>query len=168
MAHWDPVEGWDGAVSYCAPTGRTFIAAPRGLLPHYPYLMDSLRPPRPREAETLGGESRLVLDVSEVLNLERAIASRRLYCAPWNTYLVVYLRSGDVAVAHLVRTGLRRLLLTDAVAVSLAAGYDVADWPVEVERGEWLDRWTFFRPDNEQYDVPPVSSNYLSLVGQGT
>jgi hypothetical protein len=41
--------------------------------------------------------------------------------------------------SYLVGTGLRRLLLQDAVAVALAAGYDVADWPVDVVRGDWLE-----------------------------
>jgi hypothetical protein len=165
MARWEPIEEWEGAVRFAASTGRHLIAAPRGLLPHYPYLMDSLRPPRPTEQEVLGGESRLVLDVSEVFNLDRAIAYRRLYCAPWNTYLVVRRAGGDVDVMHLVGTGLRRLLLQDAVAVALAAGYDVAGWPVDVERGEWLDRWSFSHPEGEAREELPQTSDYLVLAG---
>lgn len=168
MARWEPIEGWDGAVRFAAPTGRQLIAAPRGLLPHHPYLMDSLRPAGAREADALGGESRLVLDVSEVLNLDAAIERRRLYCAPWNTYLVIRQTNGDVVVAHLVRTGLRRLLLLDATAVTLAAGYDVAGWPAEVERGDWVDRWRFSHPDADAHDLPPVTGDYLSLVGHGS
>src|SRR2546423_8410149 len=140
MARWEPIEQWEGAIRFEASTGRQLIAAPRGLLPRYPYLMDALRPPRPAEQELLGGESRLVLDVSEVFNLDRAITGRRLYCAPWNTYLVVRQTSGDVDVMHLVGTGLPRWLLQDAVAVALAAGYDGAAWPGDVGRAHWLVR----------------------------
>lgn len=167
MARWEQVEGWPGALWFDASTGRRLIAAPRGLLPHHPYLMDSLRPPRPKEEQALGGESRLVLDVSEVLNLDAAIARRRLYCAPWNTYLVVRAVNGDVTVAHLIRTGLPRLLLADATAVALAAGHDVAGWPAEVTRGDWLDRWTFAHPDNDLHLEPPVTPDYLVLSGSG-
>jgi hypothetical protein len=165
MARWEPIEEWEGAVRFEAPTGRQLIAAPRGLLPRYPYLMDALRPPHPTEQELLGGESRLVLDVSEVFNVDRAIACRRLYCAPWNTYLVVRHTNGDVDVLHLVGTGLRRLLLQDAVAVALAAGYDVAGWPVDVVRGDSLDRWGFSHPETEAREELPQTSDYLVLAG---
>lgn len=163
MARWEHIDGWDGAVRFETPAGRRLIAAPRGLLPHHPYLMDSLRPPRPAEQEEIGGEARLVLDVTEAFNVEKAIARRRLYCAPWNAYFVLRPASGDVLVAHLVRTGLRRLLLPDATAVALAAGYDVAGWPAEVDRGRVVDRWIFSRPDNEAVDVPSPVLDHLVL-----
>jgi len=141
------------------------IAAPRRLVPHHPFLMDALRPARPQDEEAVGGETRLVLDVTEVFNLDAAIAKRRLYCAPWNTYLVVRQRNGDVAVAYLTGTGLRRLQLLDAIAVALAAGYDVAGWPTDVDRGEWLERWLFSHPDSSADVERPRTSDYLTLVG---
>lgn len=164
MARWEPLESWEGAISYETPSGRRLIAAPRGLLPHHPYLMDSLRPPRPAEHEALGGEARLVLDITEAFNATAAIAHRRLYCAPWNTYLVIRRTNGDVGIVYLVRTGLRRLLLPDATAVALAAGHDVAGWPAEVERGKWLDHWIFSHPDNESAGKLPSTVDRLVLT----
>jgi hypothetical protein len=60
---------------------------------------------------------------------------------------------------------LRRLLLQDAVAVALAAGYDVAGWPVDVVRGDWLDRWSFSHPEHEPREELPQTSDYLVLAG---
>jgi hypothetical protein len=44
----------------------------------------------------------------------------------------------------------------------------VAGWPAEVERGAWMDRWIFSHPESEAHEVPPQTSDYLTLVGHGS
>jgi len=54
MPRYEPIEGWPGGTMYRAPHGRVYCAAPRGLIPDYPYSIASLRRPTRDEAGSWG------------------------------------------------------------------------------------------------------------------
>jgi hypothetical protein len=162
-ARYIPLEEWPGGVLYTSGQGRTYCAAPRGLVPEHPYLMHALRQPSDDETEAWGSGAlpRMVVDVTEVIDLARHLRQGTLYIAPWNAYFVLRLSEGPVLVAYRARTGIRRLDLQAAHAVALAAGIDVAGWPVDLTRGEIMERWMFTPPS---YDVAATPSPELELM----
>lgn len=160
-----PVEEWPGSVLYTSAQGRVYCAAPRGLVPDHPYLMHALRPPTTGEVESWGSgaQPRMVVDVTTVIDLPRHLRQGTLYVAPWNAYFVLRLAEGPVLVAYRTRTGIRRLDLQAAHAVAIAAGMDVAGWPVDMTRDDVMERWLFAPPSDDTVVAPSPDLELMTV-----
>ncbi len=150
MARYEPIKHWPGSVLYHAANERVYCAAPRGLIPAYPYTLAALRRPSQEETRRWGSgvAPRMVVDVTNTLDkaLDTAIRSRTLIVAPWNAYLVLRLPDDRVVVAYKISGELRRLDQVAATQVAIASGYDVAGWSVDLVRPFQGEDWHFTPP----------------------
>jgi hypothetical protein len=150
VARYEPIKHWPGSMLYRASSGRSYCAAPRGLIPAFPYSLAALR--RPSKEETArwgpGVVPRMVVDVTNSIDrsLEAAIRSRTLIVAPWNAYLVLRLPDNRVVVAYKLSGEIPRLDQTAATHVAIAGGYDVGGWVVELVRPFQGEDWHFSPP----------------------
>jgi hypothetical protein len=165
MARYITIREWPGGVLYTSAQGRVYCAAPRGTVPEHPYLMGALRRPSEDEVRAWGegAQPRMVVDVTDVLDLPRHLRAGTLYVAPWNAYFVLRLADGPVHVAYRTRTGMRRLDLVGAAAVAQAAGNDVAGWPADLTRGDLMERWMFTPPSYEAIVTPAPALELMTV-----
>jgi hypothetical protein len=148
MARYIAVDEWPGSVIYASIHGRLYCAAPRGLIPEYPYTMDTLRPPSEQEQVQWGHgvQPRMVIDVTAQPDLPQCVRRRTLQVAPWNSYLVLHLAEGEVIVAY--RRSREVPLLDEGMAgqVALASGIDVDGWTAEIRKRHGNEQWYFWPP----------------------
>lgn len=165
MARYRVLDEWPGSVLYVAANGRTYCAAPRGLIPEHPYTIRTLRQPSLDERRTWGPsvQPRMVLDVTEVPDLSLQIEDRTLSVAPWNAYLVLRLSEGSVIVAYRLSPELPRLDKAAAGQVAIASGHDVAGWTSHVVQQQSGERWHFSPPNWQPLpQIDPVLSTIRS------
>ena len=164
MARFEPIANWPGSVLYTAAHGRLYCAVPRGLIPEHPYTMAALRAPSPAEQQAWGPgvQPRMVVDVTDIPDLQRSIGSRNLPVAPWNTYLVLRLPDSRVVVAYRVAPTMPRLNEATAGQVAIASGHDVAGWAAEVTRHYGSEQWQFIPP---RYDSLPGPVPTIAITG---
>ncbi|MDB5059324.1 MAG: hypothetical protein JWO59_2796 [Chloroflexi bacterium] len=151
MARYEPIPDWPGSVMYRAAHGRIYCAAPRGLIPAYPYSMAALRPPTSEESRNWGPGvlPRMVVDVTNVRELARMIREQTMQVAPWNAYLVLRLPDSRVIVAYGTSGELPRLDKRSAAQVAIASGHDVDGWSSEMIRRFQGEHWQFTPPRYE-------------------
>jgi len=156
MARFEPIATWPGSMLYRAAHGRLYCAAPRGLIPEYPYTMAALRPPTSAEQRSWGTgvQPRMVVDVTGLADLPHALVARDLRVAPWNAYLVLRLPEGSLVVAYKISSALPRLDHGAAGQVAIAAGHDVAGWHAEIVRQYGGEHWHFTPPHAHQSTGP--------------
>lgn len=148
MARYIAIEEWPGSIIYASAHGRLYCAAPRGLIPEYPYTMDTLRPPNQQEQGQWGQgvQPRMVIDVTTQRDLPQCVRWRALLVAPWNSYLVLHLPEGEVVVAYKKSGEVPLLDQSMAAQVALASGIDVDGWAAELRRRHGNEQWCFWPP----------------------
>jgi len=156
MARYEAIPEWPGSVMYRAAHGRVYCAAPRGLIPEYPYSIAALRRPSSEEQRNwgVGVTPRMVVDVTSVRDLTKVIHGRTLEVAPWNAYLVLTLPDNRVIVAYRTSNDLPKLDKLSATQVAIASGHDVGGWSSEVIRHFQGERWHFTPPRYEPMPAP--------------
>jgi hypothetical protein len=156
MARYEPIGEWPGSIIYRAAHGRVYCAAPRGLIPDYPYSAVSLRQPTREEAGTWGPGvvPRMVLDVTDVVKHRGGLTVDTITVAPWNSYLVLCLPDSRVVVAYRTGGEIPRLDEAGAAQVAIAGGQDVGGWASELVRHFHGERWQFTPPRYEPMPEP--------------